>query len=93
MALSSFSPEEKFIVSISGKGQHYCLLGLSRNDFCGCDAKREEHLLQGPDQDTDRTQKEFQRSSASQESNINLASAWQCKDRHQLEDSENYYEI
>jgi hypothetical protein len=56
MASSSVSPEEKFSY-ISGKGHHYGLLGLSRNDFCGCDAKRGENQLQGQDQDTDKTQK------------------------------------
>jgi hypothetical protein len=45
MTSSSISPEEKFTVTISRKVHLHCLLGLSRNDFCGCDAKRGENKL------------------------------------------------
>jgi hypothetical protein len=49
-------PRRKIHSYVSGKGHHYCLMGLSRNDFSGCDAKSGENQLQGQDQDTDRTQ-------------------------------------
>ena len=53
------------------------------------EAVNSQHLHQ----DADRTQEVFQMSLASQESNRNLASAWQCKASHKFQGLEVHHKI
>jgi predicted metalloenzyme YecM len=75
------------------EGHNHCLLGLWRSDSSGCDTKRKDNKLQNLHQDSDRTQEAFQPSTASQKSNRNLASAWQCKAALRFEDMGSHHKV
>jgi len=79
--------------SVSRQGNDHCLLGLWRSNSCGCNAEKGDNQFWHLYQDTHRTQETFQMSLASQESNRNLASAWQCKTTHKSEDSGSHHKI
>jgi hypothetical protein len=74
------------LVSIRGKGDDHCLLGLWRCDSFGCIVEMGDSQLRHLHQDTDRTWESFRMSLPSQESNRNLASARQCKAACKFED-------
>lgn len=87
MTPSSISREQKKKkVPVRRQDHEYSLLGLPRSDSCGCDVFRGDGQFQCLHQNTYRTQVASQTSVVSQESNINLASAWQCKATHKFED-------
>ena len=85
------SPHKKFKRSL--QGHNHCLLGLWRTDSSGCDTERKDNKLQNLHQHSDRTQEAFQTSSASQKSNRNLASAWQCKAALKFEEMGSHHKI
>jgi len=80
-------------VPVRRQDHDHSLLGLPRSDSCGCDASRGHSHLQCLHQNTYRTQEASQTSVASQEPNVNLSSAWQCKAAHKFEESGTHHKI
>lgn len=73
MVLSSISPEERIqTFFISGHGHDHCLLWLCRRDSCGSNAETGDSQLWCLRQYAFRTQKVFQMSLASPDSNKTL---------------------
>jgi hypothetical protein len=73
--------------STHGMAPFSILLWMS--DACGCGVG--DQLWCCLNQDTDKTWEALRMSSALQESNRNLASAWQCKASHKFYDSGNHH--